>query len=177
MPPPIVREERPSDVATIHALTREAFAGHPHGERTEHLIVDALREAGALTLSLVAEVDGGVVGHIAFSPVAISDGSTRWFGLGPVSVLPSFQRRGIGSALVEAGLERLRAMDAHGCVLLGEPQLYSRFGFAHDPKLVLAGVPPEFFMTLSLGTSRAEGVVSYHPAFSMPAQSKDRAAE
>lgn len=164
---PLIRDERPFDVETISDVTRKAFLGHHYGERTEHLIVDALRAAGALSISLVAELDGRVVGHVAYSRVAISDGSLEWYGLGPVSVLPEFQRRGIGSALVQTGLERLRARDARGCVLLGNPAYYARFGFAHDPKLVLAGVPPEYFQALAFGETTARGDVTYHPSFAI----------
>lgn len=88
----------------------------------------ALRKANALTISLVAE-QAQVVGHIAFSPVIISDGTLGWFGVGPVSVLPSFQKQGIGRSLIESGLSLLRERGAACCVLLGEPTFYRRFGF------------------------------------------------
>jgi len=171
-----IRDERPDDFDAIGELTRAAFADHPHSSHTEQFIVAALRAAGALTISLVAELgddygDGGdgqaprVVGHVAFSPVAISDGSPNWYGLGPVSVAPAFQRCGIGQELIEAGLARLRALGAAGCVVLGEPEFYSRFGFAADPQLTLPGVPPEYFLAMPLANLRASGEVTYHPAF------------
>jgi len=164
-PPLVIRDEEPRDVATIAALTRAAFTGHPHSNDTEYLIVAALRRFGALTISLVAEEAGRVVGHVAFSPVTIADGSPHWFGLGPVSVAPEKQRRGIGSALIEHGLARLRELGAAGCVVLGEPEYYTRFGFAHDAQLTYAGVPPEYFLALPLGTTSAAGEVRYHTAF------------
>jgi len=160
-----IRDEEPRDLASITAITRAAFADHPHSNDTEYLIVAALRRFGALTVSLVAEEAGRIVGHVAFSPVTISDGSPHWYGLGPVSVAPDKQRRGIGTALIEHGLERLRELDAAGCVVLGEPAYYTRFGFAHDPQLTYAGVPPEYFLALPLGTARAAGEVRYHTAF------------
>jgi putative acetyltransferase len=161
-----IRPERPDDIAQIAALTEAAFAGRPYSRGTERFIVGLLRNAGALRVSLVAERDGRLVGHIAFSPVQISDGSSGWYGLGPVSVWPDCQRQGIGQALVRAGLAELRALGAHGCVLLGDPAYYGRFGFAADARLRLPGVPPAFFQALRLDAATpAQGDVSFHPAF------------
>lgn len=162
---PRIRRETPADVVAIEAVTIAAFRDAPHSSHTEQFIVRALRRAGALTLSLVAEVDGNVVGHVAASPVIISDGSTGWQGLGPLSVQPEHQRRGIGTRLMQEVLSSLRANGAAGCVLLGEPDFYRRFGFAPLPGLVLPGVPPEYFLALSLGSRHPTGTVSYHPAF------------
>lgn len=162
---PVIRPERASDEALIADVIRQAFLDHPHSSHTEHFIVAALRREGALTLSLVAEQAGDVVGHVALSPVTVSDGEDGWFGLGPVAVLPSWQGRGIGHALVEEGLARLRAKGAAGCVLLGEPAYYGRFGFKYDPRLVLPGVPPSFFLSLAFGPCVPQGEVSYHAAF------------
>ena len=161
-----VRPERSEDIAAISRVTEEAFRGHPHSSHTEQFIVAELRRCGASSLSLVAEWDSAVVGHIAFSPVEISDGSPGWYGLGPVSVAPDFQRRGIGQALVSAGLAALRSSGAEGCVVLGEPEFYVRFGFRNHPDCVLEGVPAEYFQVLSFGGRLASGTVSYHPAFS-----------
>ena len=162
---PIVREEVPADVPSIEAVTVAAFLNAAHTSHTEQHIVNALRRAGALTISLVAERDGVLVGHIALSPVRISDGSAHWFGLGPISVLPAYQGCGVGSALMMAALAALRQHGAHGCVLLGDPGYYRRFGFRATPDLVLPGVPPEYFQALHLGTTTARGIVTYHPAF------------
>ncbi|MFT3687469.1 GNAT family N-acetyltransferase [Paenirhodobacter sp.] len=158
-----IRDEHPADVAPIRALTQAAFATAPHASGTESRITDALRAAGALTLSLVVQDNGALIGHAAFSPVSIA-GARGWYGLGPISVDPDHQRRGIGSALLRAGLARLRAMGANGCVVLGDPAWYGRFGFAADPALWLADVPPEYFQSVAFrGT--AAGEVRYHPAF------------
>ncbi len=162
---PIVRVEVPVDVPSIEAVTVAAFLNAAHSSHTEQHIVNALRRSGALTVSLVAELDGVLVGHIALSPVSISDGSTHWFGLGPISVLPAHQGHGVGSALMQAALVALRQHGAHGCVLLGDPGYYGRFGFRATPDLVLPGVPPEYFQSLHLGTATARGSVTYHPAF------------
>ena len=161
----ILRPEREGDIDAIRTLTETAFRTAPHADGTEHLIIDRLRAAGALTLSLVAEADGTIVGHVAFSPVSLSDGSRGWYGLGPISVDPARQGEGIGGKLIREGLERLKALGATGCVLLGDPAYYSRFGFAPDAKLTLDGVPPEYFMRVAFSPVYGEGSVSYHPGF------------
>ena len=147
-------------------MITKAFAAALHSSGTEANIVEGLRKGGALTLSLVAEQDGRIVGHIAFSPVTITGEDRGWYGLGPVAVLPEHQGEGIGAALVEAGLAQLRALRARGCVLLGDPAYYQRFGFRADPRLVLPGIPAEYFQTVRLSDDEAEGEVAYHPAFS-----------
>ena len=109
----IIRREKTTDVQSIEAVTRYAFMNAAHSDGTEHFIVEALRKAGALTVSLVAEQAGNVIGHVAISPVSISDGSENWFGLGPVSVLPEFQGQGVGSELIREGLDILKALSAN----------------------------------------------------------------
>ena len=161
----ILRPEREGDIDAIRMLTETAFRTAPHADGTEHLIIDRLRAAGVLTLSLVAEADGTIVGHVAFSPVSLSDGSRGWYGLGPISVDPSRQGEGIGGKLIGEGLERLKALGATGCVLLGDPAYYSRFGFKPDPRLTLDGVPPEYFMRVAFSPVYGAGSVSYHPGF------------
>lgn len=162
---PLIRPEQPADVAAIHALTEAAFRQAEHSSHTEQFIVDALRDRGELTVSLVAEQDGAVVGHVAVSPVAVSDGSIGWFGLGPISVLPARQGQGVGAALMQAAIDALRSQQAHGCVLLGEPAYYGRFGFRAEPGLILPGVPAEYFQALCLQPPMAQGEVRYSPAF------------
>ena len=160
-----VQTEVEDDVAAIHSLTAQAFENVPYSDQREPLIVDALRDQQALTLSLVAHAGDVRVGHIAFSPVTLSDGASGWFGLGPVSVLPSRQGEGIGSELVLAGLEQLKARGAQGCVLLGDPNWYKRFGFVATPLLRLPGVPAEYFQALLLSGEWPDADVHYHPAF------------
>lgn len=160
-----IRPERLSDENTITEVTRLAFESHPFSHQTEHFIIRALRANHALSVSLVAENDGRIVGHIALSPVTISDGATGWFGLGPISVKPDLQRRGIGRALMERGLAELRNIGANGCVLVGDPAFYIQFGFANTPDLVLEGVPQEYVLALSLSTSSAHGKLQFHSAF------------
>ncbi|MEQ9812738.1 MAG: N-acetyltransferase [Azospirillaceae bacterium] len=160
-----IRDEAPADRAVIRQIIEAAFAGTPHGSGTEGAIVDALRETGTLTVSLVAEADGQIVGHVALSPVTVAGEDVGWFGLGPVSVRPERQGQGIGGALVRAGLTRLRAQGARGCVVLGDPGYYRRFGFTHDPALRFAGAPPEYFLRLSFSGTPPAGEVIYQPAF------------
>lgn len=162
----IIRSETQSDVEAIYNVTKAAFENHPHSNHTEQFIVNALRAAGALTVSLVAEVGGKVVGHIAFSPVTISDGGQNWYGLGPVSVLPEFQKQGIGRSLINQGLSLLKALGAKGCVLVGEPKYYERFGFRNIPDLTLEGVPQEYFLALPFEKDGAQGAVEFHKGFS-----------
>jgi putative acetyltransferase len=160
-----IRNETSADVSAIEAVTIAAFLNAPHTGHTEHFIVSALRKAGKLTLSLVAGANGSIIGHVAVSPVSISDGAAGWFGLGPISVTPEHQGRGVGSRLMREALRILRERGAAGCVLLGEPGFYSRFGFRADPTLILADVPAEYFQAISFDSSRPHGVVSYHGAF------------
>lgn len=160
-----IREETSGDVAAIEEITRRAFADHPHSRQTEVAILRGLRRSGALATSLVAVEHGRVVGHVAVSPVTVSDGAPAWHALGPVSVLPERQRRGIGSALVRAALARHRELGASGCVLVGEPAFYGRFGFRAEPWLVLPGVPPAYFQAIAFVEPLPRGTVTHHPAF------------
>lgn len=162
---PDVRSETPADAAAVEQVVRDAFAGASHTSGTEQFIVRDLRMAGALTVSLVAAIDRKVVGYLAVSPVSISDGSADWYGLGPVAVLPDQQGLGTGSMLVHEALRRLRQQGAAGCVVLGEPAYYGRFGFRAEPGLRLQGLPPEYFQALSLRGTSALGSVRYHSAF------------
>jgi putative acetyltransferase len=159
-----IRFEQSEDLAAIRTLTFAAFGNAPHSTQTEAAIIDALRRAGALTISLVA-VDEVPVGHIAFSPVTINGEVSGWYGLGPVSVRPDRQRKGVGRALIQTGLDHLRAMNAQGCVVLGDPLYYGRFGFISDPNLRYGNVPPEYFQRLAFSDEVPRGEVLFHPGF------------
>lgn len=161
----IIRDETAADYDAITDVTVAAFNTLEISNHTEQFVVKALRAAGVLTVSLVAEAEGRVVGHIAFSPVTISDGSADWYGLGPVSVLPELHRQGIGKALVNHGLARIKALGARGCCLVGHPEYYRKFGFRNMPELVHDGVPPEVFLCLPFDNSTAQGTVSFHEGF------------
>ena len=163
--PVTIRPEAPGDEATIFALTEAAFAEMPFSDGDEQHLVNRLRAAGDLALSLVAEDATRIVGHIAFSRVTIGDGAQGWFGLGPVSVWPELHGQGIGGALVKRGIADLRQQGAKGVVLLGSPEYYARFGFAREPQLTFPGPPPEYFQALLLNGELPAGMVTYAPAF------------
>lgn len=160
-----IRNETAADARAITEVTLAAFKTLEISHHTEQFIIAALRAANALSLSLVAEADGRVIGHIAFSPLGISDGTPDWYALGPVSVLPQYQRQGIGKALIREGLSRLKDMGAGGCCLVGHPAYYRQFGFENTPDLVLEDVPPEVFFALPLGGRMPQGRVAFHDAF------------
>jgi len=161
-----IRKEQPSDVKRIHEVTVTSFLEAPHTDHTEQFIVKTLRESGALTISLVAEDENNVVGHVALSPVTISDSTDSWYGLGPISVLPNNQSKGIGSKLMNAAIQELKNIDAKGCVLLGDPNYYHRFGFKPRKGLVLPDVPAEYFQALVFQGDLPQGIVTYHESFS-----------
>jgi len=161
----ILRTEVPADKAVIHALTKLAFADMEHSAGDEQDMIDALRVQGALALSLVAVMDDAVVGHVAFSPAKVSSGEQGWFALGPVCAAPSMQRQGIGSALIEHGLDMLRQRGAKGCILIGHPNYYPRFGFKITPQLAPENEPGGYFMVLSFGAALPAGRFAFHPAF------------
>lgn len=161
----IVRDELPGDAPTIRAVIAEAFKPVPYSRQTEVAIYDGLRDAGAATVSLVAEEDGEVVGQIVLSPVTIGGEHGDWLGAGPVAVRPDRQGRGIGGALVEAALDRARRMGAPGCVLVGDPAFYGRFGFAAQDGLTHDAVPDPFVQAISFGPPVPKGRIRFHPAF------------
>lgn len=161
----IIRDETDADIDAITDVTVAAFETLEISQHTEQFIVQALRAANALAVSLVAEMDGRVVGHAAFSPVTVSDGARDWYGVGPVSVQPERQRTGIGKALMREGLARLKELNARGCCLVGHPDYYRKFGFENLPGLVIEGVPPEVFLALPFAEPVPQGTVTFHEAF------------
>ena len=160
----IIRGEEQHDASAIRQTVHDAFQDAEHSSGNEERIVDGLRRANALTVSLVAIEDGEVVGHVAVSPVTVAVGK-GWYGLGPVAVRPQRQRNGIGSLLIREALSRLERRCALGCVVLGNPDFYGKFGFAHDPNVTYADVPPPYFQVLSFGSECPKGPVQYHDAF------------
>ncbi len=142
----------------------------PYSDGSEPAIIERLRSSRALAVSLVAEIDGLIVGRVAFSPVTFSSGEGAWYALGPVSVLPEYQGRGIGAQLIRDGLEAIKNLDAAGCVLLGEPAYYRRFGFRGDAGLTSPGLPPEYLMALPLRGQVPSGILSFHSAFGVASE-------
>ncbi|WP_310395653.1 N-acetyltransferase [Hymenobacter sp.] len=160
-----IRPEQAADINTITRLTEAAFQPEPYASHTEHLIVNALRRSNQLTVSLVAVEGDTIMGHVAISPVTISSGATGWYGLGPISVWPERQHQGIGSKLMAAALAALQHQGGLGCVLLGSPAYYGRFGFRAQPGLLLPDTPPEFFQAIAFGGELPVGNVRFHEAF------------
>lgn len=165
----LIRKEEPHDIEVISRVEYAAFKGHPMhepgAEPTEHLVVERLREAGALIVSLVAEVDGVVVGHIAMSAASLDGVSDGWHLLGPVGVLPEYQHQGIGSALILEALRETRKVGSRGALLLGEPGFYWRFGFRSHEGLTYRDVPSQFIMGLAFWDVQPRGEVGHHEAF------------
>jgi len=115
-------------------------------------------------------VDGHVVGHVKLSPVTISDGTQNWYGLGPVSVLPEHQRKGIGKSLILEGLSRLKGLNAKGCCLVGHPDYYRKLGFKNVSGLVHEGVPQQVFLAMSFDGQIPQGTVNFHDGFKADGQ-------
>jgi putative acetyltransferase len=166
----VIRTETSTDIDAITEVTSAAFATLAISNHTEQYLIKALRAAKALIVSLVAELDGRVIGHVAFSPVTISDGTQDWYGLGPVSVLPKYQGQGVGKALIHEGLLRLKSLGARGCCLVGHPDYYKRFGFKNMPGFVHEGVPPEVFLALTFDGYIPQGTVAFHEGFKADGQ-------
>ncbi|UUE98458.1 N-acetyltransferase [Xanthomonas hortorum pv. pelargonii] len=164
----LIREASDGDAAAIELLTMVAFMRSDHSRRDEQHVIAALRNDGALALSLVADHDGYVVGHLAVSPVSLSDDSPGWYALGPLAIGPGHQRQGLGTRLVQSALANLRERGAAGCLALGEPAFFKRLGFAVEPGLVLPDVPVSELQALAFGDrSLPLADVSYHPAFGL----------
>ncbi len=161
----LIREERTGDWEAVSDLITQAFAPMPFSSGTEAAIATSLRQSGAAVVALVAEQAGDVVGQVLFSPAFIAGRASSWHALGPIAVAPTYQRIGIGSRLIGVGLERLRAMGSAGCIVLGSPAYYQRFGFELSPSLAPAGMPAEYFMMLPFGSTPPTDVLAFHPAF------------
>jgi putative acetyltransferase len=161
----LIRLEAPCDYAAIYDLTKRAFAPMPFAGGDEQDLIDQLRDAGALVISLVAELDRRIVGHVAFSPAFAADGSKGWYTLGPVSAEPELKHQGIGTTLIDAGLAMLRERDAAGCVLVGNPAYYARFGFKLFPALAPGGNHAEYYQILPTRVAEPSVVVGFHPLF------------
>jgi len=167
LPQPAIRPETNADIPEIHAVVRAAF-----GQPGEADLVDALRRSGALTLSVVAMIDGRIVGHIAFSPITIA-GEQLALALAPMAVAPHCQRQGIGSALIQWALEECRRLEHKVIIVVGEPAYYGRFGFVPASPLGIEcpfAVTPDAFMVLELSPGAAKacrGMISYRPEFDL----------
>lgn len=161
-----IRPEQAGDERSIRALTDAAFHSAPHADGDEGELIERLRADGDLVLSLVAEnADRAIIGHIAFSPVTVEGASGDWYQLAPVSVIPSGQNAGIGSALIEEGIKRLTGSGAQGIALVGNPDYYARFGFTREHGLTLSEQLDPFLQVLVLKGDTPCGRLTLAPAF------------
>ena len=160
-----IKDEARGDEAVIRAVTKAAFAPMGFSDGTEQDVTDALRDRGELVVSLVAVEAGEVLGHVAFSKVEIDGADVGWYGLGPVAVWPAHQRRGIGIALIEAGLSRLRDLGAKGCALTGDPGYYCRFGFQNNCGLTYGAVNTKYVQGLAFSGAIPKGALQFSEAF------------
>lgn len=165
----LLKNEQHKDIERISQIQYAAFKDHPihaaGAEPVEHLIVERLRKANALTLSILAEEKGEAVGHIAISPAVVGRSSQGWYLLGPVGVMPQHQGKGIGSTLIHEALGRMGNMGADGIVLVGDPAFYKRFGFKNVPGITYEGIPGQFILTLPFTNRNTEGAIVAHEAF------------
>ncbi len=172
-----IRRERSGDSEAIGELITSAFLGMPYADGDEAELVEALRTQSALSVSLVAELNGAIVGQVAFSPALAPGGVPGWYALGPVAVLPALQRGGIGSTLVRSGLKVISEIGAVGCILTGDPAYYRRFGFVQSPESAPPGEPSEFFMVELLRGQLPLGSIHFHEAFGSAAQADEADVE
>lgn len=161
----IIRSEQPSDYDAIYDITKRAFAPMPFAGGNEQDLINALRDNDALIISLVALIGTEIVGHIAFSEAFPINEAGGYYALGPVAVDPRLQRSGIGSALINAGIDMLRKRGAACCILIGNTNYYKRFGFKAAPHLCPDGEPSDHYMILPLGNKNPDSVAGFHPLF------------
>jgi putative acetyltransferase len=161
----VIRHETTHDADAIYRLTLAAFEPMWFSDGSEAALVGQLRKDGDLTISLVAEIDGVIVGQITFSPVTINGNHDNWFGLGPVSVRQDMQKQGVARALVERGLTLLRERGAKGCALTGNPDIYSRLGFESDGELLYGALDPQFVQRIVFSGAPPVGELKFAPAF------------
>lgn len=161
----VIRTEIESDYQEIYDITKCAFAPMPYSDGDEQDLINALRAGDALEISLVAEIDQKIVGHIAFSRAYCADGADRYYALGPVAVEPVLQKSGIGSALINAGIDILRMRDAACCILVGDINYYTRFGFKPAPHLCPDNEPAKFYMIMELNQIAPKHIIEFHPLF------------
>jgi putative acetyltransferase len=165
----MIRNEMIGDIPAIRRVVTDALKMLAQSTGTEAAIVEKLRDDDALVLSLVAEDKGEVIGYLAASTARVGT-QGEWSLIGPLAVLPSRHRQGIGSALMAEAVRRLRA-SSRGVALVGDPVYYSRFGFRAFPGLSVAGCPPEVVQALPFDGIEPQGELIHHPAFGLDQQS------
>ena len=166
----VVRRENRLDQKAIAEMTKRAFAPMEYSDGDEQDMINTLRESGRLSLSLVVEHQGAIAGYVAFARMVIGDQPTDWYSLGPIAVEPRLQKRHIGTELIHAGLDQLRTIGVLGCVLVGDPNYYHRFGFVVTPKFVPARQPAEYFMINAFLGGEPPVGFDFDPAFYQSSQ-------
>lgn len=160
-----VRAEKAGDEAAIRALTLRAFDGHPFSNGDEADVIERLRKDGDLALSLVAQQDGAIIGHAAWSAARLSNGEDGWMVLGPISVDPLHQRKGVGRALIAAGEAAMMAQGVKGITVLGDPAIYRKFGFVQHTAMRLEGELGAYLQVKSFGAAIPSAEITYAAAF------------
>ena len=158
-----LRDETPKDIDALHDLSYRAFAPMTFSDNSEADAIRTMRQTGNLTLSLIAELQGHIVGHVAFSPVKIDEAFHDWYALGPISVEPDHQRQGIGRALIAFGLKRLRKLGANGCVLIGNPDFYASSGFVADGRFSYGDLDARFIQHIRFQGPLRNGALQFAP--------------
>lgn len=160
-----IRPEAPGDEAAIHDITKRAFVGRPHSDGDEAEVIDRLRGDGDLALSLVAVSAGTVIGQVSFSTARLSNGETGWYVLGPIAVVPERQGEGVGRALIAAGESAVRDLGAKGMTVLGDPQIYGRFGFVRDTPMRQEDELGTYLQVKTFGPAIPDTTITYARAF------------
>jgi predicted N-acetyltransferase YhbS len=160
-----IRPELPGDEAAIRDITMRAFVGRPYSDGDEAEVIERLRADGDLVLSLVAVSAGTVIGQVTFSAARLSNGETGWFVLGPIAVAPERQGEGVGRALIAAGEAAVRGLGAKGMTVLGNPQIYGRFGFVRDTAMRQEDELGAFLQVKTFGAAIPDATISYASAF------------
>lgn len=159
--------ESPMDHEAVYAILRRAFADKDYSRFQEETVVKALRQVKAIKNAYVAEVDNNLVGYLALSEVSINgnDFDMTWYGVGPMAVLPEYQRQGIGSALINRILFQLRQTDIGGLILVGDHGYFKRFGFQPSNSMVAQGIPQESILIYPFRKTLPVGELWFHSAF------------
>ena len=163
-----IRPEYSGEEPAIYAMVTRAFDGHPYSDGDEQDVINILRADGDLILSLVAVQGETILGQITYSRAILVNGETDWYVLGPVAVEPSHQGQGIGRALIETGEAAMKARGAKGLTVLGDPAIYSRFGFVQNSPMWLAGELGWAFQVKSFGAPIPACEQRYVRAFDPP---------
>ncbi len=161
-----IRTAHPRDYEAINAVVRRAFADAPHSNQNEHELVAALQSGGKMALELIAAGGSDIIGYLSFTRARMVELDGEIFCLAPLAVDPDWHKRGIGSALTRAGLDRLRAQGAAACVVYGDPAYYRRFGFALKPEVSSPGLEQEYFQVLFFAAPETGGRATLEPLFS-----------